>query len=134
MRRRQRSSLSQDMQRGLFSIVGPARRIRNSKLTRWAGRHALSATARRRIEARAHSDQSCPARTWDVESPGRRGGSESQLFQCRLCFAFPRYYEPRIAVFRGPETSRNRKENEQLTNVSQCPTVPRTPAPDKFSA
>ncbi len=58
MRKWPRSSLSRGTRQGSFSIVGPARRIRSSRWTRLAGRPAMSAIARRRIEARAHSDQS----------------------------------------------------------------------------
>jgi len=55
-RQLRRSSLNRGMPRASSSIAGLVRRIRSSKWTRWAGRHAPSAIARRQTEARAHSD------------------------------------------------------------------------------
>ena len=118
-RQLRRCNLNRDTPQDSSSIAGPARRIRSSRWTRLAGRRALSAIARRRIEARAHSDRSCPGRTRDGPGgpPGGRGGPRADYFDVSFVLRFGPRFESRRAVFRVRKTSRNRKENGQLTSV-----------------
>jgi hypothetical protein len=106
------------MQQDSSSTAELARGIGCSKWTRWAGRPAPSATAQRQIEARAQSDRKGSAGRGKIEkAPGGEGGPRVDYSDVSLFSRFGHHFEPRRAVCASPETSRNRKENEQLTNV-----------------